>query len=89
MTIDQVRTLYDAHPFRPFILHLADGRSIPVHHQEFLATAPSGRTIIVYQPDDSFNVIDLLLVTDLEIRPQSNNNGEQGAGPNPHSAGAP
>jgi hypothetical protein len=67
MTIEQLRTAYNAQPFRPFILHLADGRQIPVHHREFMATAPSGRTVTVYQPDDSSNVIDLLLVTDLEI----------------------
>ena len=30
--------------------------------------SPSGRTIIVYQPDDSSNIIDLLLVTDLEVK---------------------
>jgi hypothetical protein len=68
MTIEQVRQLYDAAPFRPFIMHLADGRRIPVRHREFMATAPSGRTLVVYQPDDSFNIIDLLLVTDLEVK---------------------
>jgi hypothetical protein len=68
MTIEKVRDLYDAEPFRPFILHLADGRKIPVVHREFMASAPSGRTVVVYQPDDSFNSIDLLLVTDLEVK---------------------
>jgi hypothetical protein len=52
----------------PFILHLADGRQIPVKHREFMAFSPSGRTIIVYQAEDVFNVIDRRLVTDLEIR---------------------
>jgi hypothetical protein len=68
MTIEQVRTFYTAEPFRPFTLHLADGRAIPVVHRKFLAWAPSGRTEIVYQPDDSFNIVDLLLVTDLEVK---------------------
>jgi len=67
MTAQEPRDLWKAEPFRPFIIHLADGRHIPVHHQEFLLTSPSGRTVIVYQPDDSFNVIDLRLVTDLEV----------------------
>lgn len=72
MTIERIRELYHAQPFRPFILHLADGREIPVHHQEFMLARPSGRTIVVCQPDDSMNIIDLLLVTDLELRaPQS------------------
>jgi hypothetical protein len=67
MTIDRLREVYEAAPFKPFVIHLADGRAIPVQHREFLAFAPSGRTSIVYQPDDSVNIIDLLLVTDLEI----------------------
>jgi hypothetical protein len=50
-------------------MHLADGRRIPVVHREFLASSPSGRTVVVYQPDDSLNIIDMLLVTDLEIKP--------------------
>lgn len=69
MTIDQVRNLYEAQPFQPFTIHLADGREIPVQHREFMASAPSGRTVIVYERDDSFHIIDLLLVTDLEVKP--------------------
>ena len=72
MTIEQLRNVYDAQPFQPFIIHLADGRSVPVHHREFIMSAPSGRTIIVAQPDDTFNIIDLLLVTDLELKPAAN-----------------
>ena len=72
MTIEQLRNVYDAQPFQPFIIHLADGRSVPVHHREFIMSVPSGRTIIVAQPDDTFNIIDLLLVTDLELKPAAN-----------------
>lgn len=68
MTIEQIKNLYNAAPFRPFIIHLADGRQMPVKHREFMAISPSGRTITVYQTDDTSNIIDLLLVTDLEIR---------------------
>src|SRR5262249_45307645 len=74
MTTDQLRNLWKAHPFKAFTIHLADGRSIPVQHQEFLMLSPSGRTMIVYQPDESFNVIDLLLVTDLAV----GSNGKSG-----------
>jgi hypothetical protein len=68
MTIEQIRALYLARPFRPFVIHLADGRAIPVMSPEFINRAPSGRTAIVYLPDDMFTIIDLLLVTDLEVR---------------------
>jgi hypothetical protein len=60
--------LYDAQPFKPFVLHLADGREIPVHHRDFIMAVPSGRTLIVVQPDDTMNIVDLLLVTDAEIK---------------------
>lgn len=67
MTIERIKELYNAQPFQPFVLHLADGREIPVHHREFIMAAPSGRTLIVCQPDDTLNIIDMLLVTDVEM----------------------
>lgn len=67
MTIEQFRNVLQAQPFHPFSIHLADGREIPVAHHEFVAQSPSGRTVIVYRPDESFNIVDLLLVTDLEV----------------------
>jgi hypothetical protein len=72
MTIEKIREFYNQRPFRPFVMHLADGRSILVQHPEFIATAPSGRTVTVYQPDDTLNVVDMLLVTDLEFKPSTN-----------------
>ena len=71
MTTEQIRNLIKAQPFRSFIIQLADGRQVPVLHQKFLIVSPSGRTMIVYQPDDSFNIIDVLLVTDLEMKPDT------------------
>jgi len=67
MTTQRIRELCQSEPFRPFAIHLADGRDLPVVHPEFLALAPSGRTMVVYQSDDSMNIVDLLLVTDIEI----------------------
>jgi len=77
MTIEKLREMYNAQPFQPFVIHLADGRAIPVVHREFIMAAPSGRTIIVVQPDDSMNIIDLLLVTDLEVKPAKNGSGKR------------
>jgi hypothetical protein len=77
MTVEQLRALSNAQPFRPFVIHLADGREIPVHHREFIMTVPSGRTLVVAQPDDTLNIVDLLLVTDLEIKPAANGTGKR------------
>ena len=73
MTIEQIKAVYNEQPFKPFNIHLADGRSIPVKHREFVLSMPSGRTMIVCQPDDSWNIIDLLLVTDLEFSAEETN----------------
>lgn len=67
MTLERLRELHDAQPFHPFTMHLSDGRAIPVVSREFIAAAPSGRTWVVFQPDDRMQIIDLLLVTDLEL----------------------
>jgi hypothetical protein len=77
MTIEQLRAAATAKPFRPFVLHLADGRELPVQHPEFIFTLPSGRTIIVCQADDTTNIVDLLLVTDLEFKPARNGAGKR------------
>jgi hypothetical protein len=81
MRVEELRTLYHAEPFEPFTLHLADGREIPVRHREFVALAPSGRTLTVYQPDDSFNVVDLMLVTALEVEADRKSDADASSGP--------
>jgi len=67
MTNEQLRNVHQARPFRPLSIHLADGRVFHVPHSEFLSHSPSGRTVIVHQTDENFSVLDLLLVTELEV----------------------
>jgi hypothetical protein len=80
VTIERLRNLYNAQPFRPFVMHLADGREVPVYHREFMMAVPSGRTVFVCQPDDTVNIVDLLLVTDLEIKPAAEGAGRRRRG---------
>jgi hypothetical protein len=65
MTTEQLRSVHRATPFRPFTIHLADGKSHLIPHPDFLFITPAGRTVIVAHEDDSFSVVDLLLVTEL------------------------
>ena len=69
MTSDQLRSTRDATPFRPFTLRVADGRSFRVQHRDYLLMSPGGRTVIVYQSDEAFSILDLLLVTELLVDP--------------------
>src|SRR5437762_40567 len=45
MTIEQLRQMHSARPFRPFEIHLADSRMLTVDHPELLSQSQSGRTI--------------------------------------------
>lgn len=70
MTNERMLAALRQRPFRPFLIHLADGRQVAVKHPEQAAMHPQGRTVIVDQADESWNVVDLLLVTDVEFREQ-------------------
>lgn len=67
MLISDVRKLYQATPFRPFIIHMADGRQISVYHRDFIIGSPNGLTVVVYQPDGAFDIIDVELITSLQV----------------------
>ena len=56
--IEQLRAVYNAQPFRPFVIHLADGREIPVRHREFILTVPSGRTVACTELKADWVVVD-------------------------------
>ena len=67
MTADQFRSTLHQSPFRQFTIRMADGRSFEVAHRDFVAMSPSGRTAIVFQADESYSVLDLLLMTELQV----------------------
>lgn len=72
MTTERIRELLDVQPFKPFTMHLANGRAIPVHHRELIMAAPSGRTLVVMEPDDTMHIVDLLLVAEIELKIRHN-----------------
>lgn len=71
MTIPQLRAAQNAAPFRPFDVHMADGRSFHVPHPDFLSMSPTGRTVIIYEQDDVFSILDLLLMTEIRMTQNS------------------
>ena len=71
MKMDEIQKAHQARPFRPFAIHMADGRVLTIPHNEFLAYNPEGDSLVAYQPGDSFSVLDLALITELEMLPAS------------------
>ena len=72
MTNEQLKKAHTARPFQPFVIRTADGREFSVNHPEVLAFAPPARTCAVATPDGTIEVIDLLLVSSLQMRRSAN-----------------
>jgi hypothetical protein len=72
MTSEQLKTLHEAKPFRPFTIHMADGTSVPVNHPELLLRTQGGRTAFVNTEGEMVTIVNLLLVTKLTYQ---NENG--------------
>ena len=69
MKMDEVQKLHSARPYQPFAIHTAEGRKFPIPHPEFLAFDPEGTTLVAFRPGHSFSVLDVNLVTELEMLP--------------------
>jgi len=75
MTTEQFRATLHLQPFRPFTIRMADGRQFDVAHPDFVAQSQSGRTVIVFQADESYSVLDLLLMSELQVHAGNGRSG--------------
>lgn len=66
--IGKIREALHAQPFRPFWIHLADGGRLPVQHGDFVALDPAGREMVVCLPDSRRHLVEVMLVTRLEVK---------------------
>jgi len=71
MTGEQIRRQFEATPIVPFCVHMASGKSADVPHPGFMHLSPSGRWLMVDRPNDTVEMIDVLLVTSLETLPRN------------------
>jgi hypothetical protein len=69
MRHEQIRQLLTAQPFRPFTIFLPEGRIVEVFHHDFALLSPDGRTLVVSDRDGVMNIIDVMLITSVEIGP--------------------
>ena len=66
-----IRQVLGARPFQPVVLHLADGRSLEIPHSDFASISQSGRRVIVEKNDDTFEIVDVLLINRVEVKPSA------------------
>lgn len=73
MDIAGVREALHQNPSKPFVIRLADGISLPVPHPDFVALTP--RRVIVGAEDDSWSILEPLLIVSLDSMPSKPKDG--------------
>jgi hypothetical protein len=71
MTVEELKEVHHAQPFRPFTIHTTDGRAVHVPHSDFMSFSQTGRTAHVHGENDSYVVLDTRLVTQIEVHEAS------------------
>lgn len=68
MTVQELHAALQATPFRPFIIHIADGRSFEVRHHDFLLLGPNSRPAFVLSLSGmAFSILDAMLMTEIDF----------------------
>ena len=60
-----IRDLRDQAPFRPFDIHLADGRCLSVVTPDHIMISPTNKEFALYNPDGTLNVVDANQITSI------------------------
>lgn len=69
MTLEQIRAAKQTHPFRPFIIHLDDGRTYEVRHPDFLALSSNERAATFFDDEGGRHLLDLEHINEVYIPP--------------------
>jgi hypothetical protein len=69
MLISDIKRAKDSRPFRPFLIHLADGRAFPVSHPDAVMWGEKDHpdTIFVWTAGDGVEWIDIDLATSISM----------------------
>jgi len=70
MMKEKIRDLLHATPFVPFRIYTASGKSLLVHHPEFILAASDAPHVIVEESNGRTHTINVMLITSVEEVPQ-------------------
>ncbi len=69
MKIKQIKDLRDAVPFKPFVIELSSGRTIPISDGDHLWIAPNKKkTLVAFDAEGHFYIVDFEHVSTLIVK---------------------
>jgi hypothetical protein len=66
MTRQVIQKAMAQKPFRRFSVRLTDGELVEIKGEHTAAVHPKGKTMIVFEADGGYRIIDLALITELQ-----------------------
>ena len=71
MNARTLKATIDKSPFRPFKLHIADGRDVEVPSADHISLDPRGRNALIWADNGAYRIVDIMLVTEIELAPET------------------
>jgi len=65
MLLDEIRTLMQSNPFRPFTVHVSDGSAVLVHHHDYAWVLPTGYQLFVQTKEGRVHHISVPQITQI------------------------
>ena len=65
MIAEEIRALLHAQPFRPFTVHLSDGKEVTVHHHDYGWLLPSGYQLIYENPEGKVHLMNVAQIAEI------------------------
>jgi hypothetical protein len=70
MAPNELKTLLQSRPFKPFTVFLPNGAGFEIPHPEFAWLTPTGRTLIVGKAkEDGVDMLEVPLITRVQVNP--------------------
>ena len=76
MTRQQLIRFFEAEPYQPFTIHMADRRTLPYPERGLLATAPDSRLMTVFAPGGRLDTIEVASVAAVKLDPPQSSHGK-------------
>jgi hypothetical protein len=67
MRPEPIKDAAQAQPFKPFTIHLADGREARVPAPDFMSFHPKGRLVVIFTEAGGIRHLDMAMITEISF----------------------